>query len=346
MYNIGFWNCIDYQNNKNYFFKSKREDILGENSIETLRSLFSKKKSFDYNIEFLDLKYFFDYDAIIFSNWPYNKKIEKLLKKRIKPNYLLATEGPTIDKNTWKKSNHLYFKKVFTWDDSLVNSDRNKYIKINFPCYKEKNYKTNFKKKKFLISISSNKKNSHINDLYRERLAFINWAEKNNFFEFDFYGFGWNKYLTDNKYLLKFLSTFKFLNFLFIKKYKNYKGEYYGIKQNLMKKYKFAICFENSKNYNGWVTEKIFHCFFSGCVPIYYGAKNISNIIPQNCYIDYKMFKNKKKLILYLQSLTDKDLDLFKKNIFSYLQSKKFNENFTLEVFFKTVFNEIKKDLK
>ena len=161
MYNIGFWNCIDYQNNKNYFFKSKREDILGENSIETLRSLFSKKKSFDYNIEFLDLKYFFDYDAIIFSNWPYNKKIEKLLKKRIKPNYLLATEGPTIDKNTWKKSNHLYFKKVFTWDDSLVNSDRNKYIKINFPCYKEKNYKTNFKKKNFLSLFQVTKK-THI----------------------------------------------------------------------------------------------------------------------------------------------------------------------------------------
>ena len=49
MYNIGFWNCIDYQNNKNYFFKSKREDILGENSIETLRSLFSKKNPSQIN---------------------------------------------------------------------------------------------------------------------------------------------------------------------------------------------------------------------------------------------------------------------------------------------------------
>ena len=283
---------------------------------------------------------------IIFSNWPTNKKIAKLLKKRTKPNYLLALEGPTIDKETWKKTNHIYFKKIFTWNDSLVSKNNKKYIKINFPCYQRKNYKISFKKQNFLISISSNKKNNNKNDLYKKRLEFINWAENNNFFEFDFYGYGWINNNLKNRYILKTLKIFKFLNLFFKKKYKNYKGEYLGIKKTLMKRYKFALCFENAKNYNGWITEKIFHCFFSGCIPIYYGAKNISEIIPSNCFIDYRKFKNNKDLILFLQSIDNKVFINYIKNISKFLESKKFKNHFTLEVFAGKIFKEIKKDFK
>ena len=111
-----------------------------------------------------------------------------------------------------------------------------------------------------------------------------------------------------------------------------------------MKNYKFAICFENSKNYNGWITEKIFHCFFSGCIPIYYGAKNISKIIPENCYIDFRNFKSNKDLILFLKRIDQKDFEKYIKNISLYLSSEKFIKHFTLDVFTKTIFQEIKKD--
>ena len=113
-----------------------------------------------------------------------------------------------------------------------------------------------------------------------------------------------------------------------------------------MKEYKFALCFENSKNYNGWITEKIFHCFFSGCIPIYYGAKNITNIIPSNCFVDYRKFKSKKDLILFLQNIDDKEFKNYIKNISKFLSSAKFNNHFNIQIFTKRIFKEIQNDLK
>ena len=345
MMKIGFWQCIDYQNNSKYFFRKDKRFILGENPIETFQQLFLKKFNFNYKIELLKLDKFHDYDAIIFSNWPTNKLIANLLKQRTKPNYLLALEGPTIDKETWKKSNHIYFHKVFTWNDSLIRSNKKKYIKINFPCYKKENYNISFKKKKFLISISSNKTNNHRNDLYKTRLDFINWAEENNYNKFDFYGYGWKDIKIENRYISELFRIFKFLNLIFQKKYSNYKGEYFGIKKKLMKNYKFAICFENSKNYQGWITEKIFHCFFAGCVPIYYGASNISEIIPKNCFIDYRNFKNNEDLVHFLESMSNMTFQNYIKNIKKYLLSNHFKNNFGIDFFANTVINEIKNNL-
>ena len=343
---IGFWHCIDYQNKSKLFFSKNKKLVLGENSVETLQSLFFIKLKFNYKIELLNIKKFHEYDAIIFSNWPRNNSIINLLKKRSKPNYLLALEGPTIDPATWKKSNHVYFKKIFTWNDLLIKSNKKKYIKINFPCYKKEKYNFNFKKKNFLISISSNKINFHRNDLYKERLNFINWAEKNNYDKFDFYGYSWMTPKFKNRYIDKIFRTFSFLNFFVKKKiYKNYKGEYSGLKKTLMKNYKFAICFENSKNYTGWVTEKIFHCFFAGCVPVYYGASNITNFIPKNCFIDFRKFKNNKELILFLENMNEKTFQSYIKNIKQYLLSDNFTKNFGENVFPSTIIKQIKDDL-
>jgi hypothetical protein len=46
-------------------------------------------------------------------------------------------------------------------------------------------------------------------------------------------------------------------------------------------KYKFIICFENSKT-NGYITEKIFNVFLSGSIPIYDGAPNIGDYVNIN----------------------------------------------------------------
>jgi hypothetical protein len=39
-------------------------------------------------------------------------------------------------------------------------------------------------------------------------------------------------------------------------------------KKNTLEKYKFSICYENARDIPGYITEKIFDCFFAGCVPI------------------------------------------------------------------------------
>ncbi len=50
--------------------------------------------------------------------------------------------------------------------------------------------------------------------------------------------------------------------------------------------YKFIICFENSSN-DGYITEKIFNCFFAKTIPIYWGSNVSSNYFNTESYINY-----------------------------------------------------------
>lgn len=54
---------------------------------------------------------------------------------------------------------------------------------------------------------------------------------------------------------------------------------------NIFNKYKFIICFENSYD-NGYITEKIFNCFFARTIPIYKGSPIINNYINRESFID------------------------------------------------------------
>jgi len=52
-------------------------------------------------------------------------------------------------------------------------------------------------------------------------------------------------------------------------------------KKDVLAKYKFHLAFENS-NTRDYVTEKIFHAFYAGTVPVYLGAPNIDDFCPSN----------------------------------------------------------------
>lgn len=41
----------------------------------------------------------------------------------------------------------------------------------------------------------------------------------------------------------------------------------------------------------GYITEKIFDCFFPGVIPIYWGAENVTDYIPQDTFIDRRNLK-------------------------------------------------------
>jgi hypothetical protein len=56
-------------------------------------------------------------------------------------------------------------------------------------------------------------------------------------------------------------------------------------KISLLKSYRYNICAENS-HHAGYVTEKIFEAFYSGCVPIYWGSSPVEpQIIHQDSFI-------------------------------------------------------------
>jgi hypothetical protein len=101
----------------------------------------------------------------------------------------------------------------------------------------------------------------------------------------------------------------------------------------IFNKYKFIICFENSKT-DGYITEKIFNVFLSKSIPIYDGAPNINNYINKNSYISYEYNKiiNKIKLLSSNEKLYN-----------MYISSNKISEKYNNENWtklFKTFINE------
>jgi hypothetical protein len=94
-------------------------------------------------------------------------------------------------------------------------------------------------------------------------------------------------------------------------------------KSATLSKYKFALCLENSI-LKGWTTEKIFDCFFAGTVPVYWGAPDVTDYIPKNCFIDKREFPDYGDLRTYLRSLSERDVREYKENARAFINSPAF----------------------
>jgi hypothetical protein len=70
---------------------------------------------------------------------------------------------------------------------------------------------------------------------------------------------------------------------------------YHSHYENLKKinEYKFCLCFESTyhpfHSYD-FITERIFNCFKSKTIAVYYGCFNIEDYVPKNLFIDYRDF--------------------------------------------------------
>jgi hypothetical protein len=77
---------------------------------------------------------------------------------------------------------------------------------------------------------------------------------------------------------------------------------------NLYKNYKFVIAMEN-KCKDGYITEKIINAFYSGAIPIYWGASNINEIFNKNAFINVNDFKSFDDCVNYVINMTDEQIE-------------------------------------
>jgi len=108
-------------------------------------------------------------------------------------------------------------------------------------------------------------------------------------------------------------------------------------KLNTLSKYKFSICFENIKDQSGYITEKIFDCFFARTVPVYLGADNVKDYIPENTFIDMRNFKNIDEMYEYLLSISEECYIEYLKNIVSFLNSAAFKDIFSADAYVERI---------
>ncbi len=262
------------------------------------------------------------------------------------PTYLINLETAEVKPDNWKISNLSKYKKIFTWNDDLIDNEN--IIKINFPneIAIEDDFIDYERRKIDFVLIAGNKtlrvKSPH--DLYSERVRIIKYLEKEGY-NFHLYGHGWSNVAAKSDFLNKL--TRLLLKYTIIplgfKNFKSYRGSIKH-KKDILRSAKFCICYENVSGYNGYITEKIIDSFMSGCVPVYWGANNITDHIPSSTFVDRRNFASNKDLVKYLNNIEENEYTKYQQNIRQFLTSEKVYK-FSSEYFAATIVDTIVKDI-
>jgi alpha(1,3/1,4) fucosyltransferase len=327
--------CFVCDQKENKIFDDKDPLLNRDNCLYSICLLKKELEKIGYDLSTPDINKINDSDFVIYVEMPTilpnNSDIAK--------SFLILYECEVIRPDNWIFENHKKFKKIFTWNDNLI--DNSKYFKINFsqqiPISIDHNVKI---KSKLCTIIAGNKKINHPLELYSKRIEAIRWFECNHPEDFDLYGSNWKNYE-------KLIQLTKFLEIPIIKNnipklfniFPSYKGKI-PCKNEILKQYKFCICYENARDIPGYITEKIFDCFFAGCVPIYWGASNISDHIPEGTFIDKREFSSYKNLFDYLKYMDNYEYNKILTNINLFLTSDKVYP-FSAEYFAKTLIEQI-----
>jgi len=332
-----FHNYHNMFNENNALFEN-RHSPLGDDLLRPFQILRERAMSMGISIGTESVIPLAEADAIVFVDLPDTNLPKALpLMYSDKPKYLIILESLTI-RQLGDKELLRPFRKILTYDDSMIDNDRILKINYSFDLPREISIDSR-SKEKFCVMIASNKKSSHPLELYSERVKAIRWFEKNHPEDFDLYGRGWDLYHFGTRFPLRRLNRYQVLKRAFARKFPSCRG---GIerKKPVLERYKFAICYENLKDVPGYITEKIFDCFFSGCIPVYLGANNISDHIPDNCYIDRRKFVDYSSLYDFLVSLSDAELETYHHNIRAFLASHR-AEAFSIDRFCSVIAKEI-----
>lgn len=293
--------------NNEKFFENKMFDINSSANVNNLMQPFAEMKhTFESNGDTINTIDMYSNpeqaDYILFLDWSpeyFIKLIDRGLNDRLV--YCNGEPDTVRPENSAEGYNNLILKifpYVMTWNRRLVDNKRIFYRTIPY-TFVNKFDDTPLNEKKLITSISANKHSNQKNELYTTREQLISYFENEIPDEFDFYGTNW-----------------KSIN------HPAYKGSP-DDKFTIYHKYKFAIAFENTKNVTGYITEKIFDCICSGIVPIYLGADDILDYVPNECFVDYRNFHSPKELLSFISNMSETEYMGYIESQKEFLQSRK-----------------------
>lgn len=249
---------------------------------------------------------------------PRDPQIETVIKKHPKErSMLIIGEPPSVSTLSYEKNNHVFYKKAYTYFNELVDNSFYFLFYYPQPFLKVCDTMVPFSQKKLCTTVIGEHTSNHPDELYTARKSILSFFEKNYSYNFDFYGWGWNS-----------------LN------HPCYRGPIAN-KLPFLCNYKFAICYENMKS-TTYITEKIFDALHAGCVPIYWGAKEITSLIPFKAYILREDFNTDEELYNYLNTMTEAEYQQYLKAADEFFKSSyasKFSIDFFVNMMVAAIFD-------
>lgn len=233
---------------------------------------------------------------------------------------LIMQEPPVYAPETWDKHYHDKFDYVFTFDETLV--DNKKYFYYSFAVDTE--YfsipeivsEEVYKRRTLAVNVSNAVQRQidpdYPNCTHYRRYKTIKWYGRHYPHDFGFYGGTFRK----RDYYFQYRGARLVRQLVPSDIYRRiaaylqrdlinvFRGELKPLEKfDVIKNYNFYYCYENSTDINGYISEKIFDCFYNGLVPIYWGAPNIGELIPYNCYIDGSKYESEEELYSFIKTM-------------------------------------------
>jgi hypothetical protein len=261
-------------------------------------------------------------------------------------------ECPTVDPLMYRELNAAqhFFKRIYSWSDS---ASLEPFVGGPLRCLALK-WPQSFNAvheriwantdRGFLVMLNSNRLPRYetpCRELYSERMRAIAYFSQTG--DIDLYGNGWDGptyrvgpwYVPGTFGRIRMPGTVQIAGRRLVAAWqrifpeprlvaarKVYKG-FARSKSETLGRYTFALCFENSV-LKGWITEKIFDCFFAGTIPVYWGAPDIEEHIPADCFVDRRQFRDYADLASYIKSLGAADIRSYRQHAREFIESARF----------------------
>lgn len=199
-----------------------------------------------------------------------------------------------------------HFEKVYVHNIvgdgySLKNVDQTRLRKLYWPQPYlgpvEPYFSQSNRLKKLVVIAGSHNPRFRKPELYSERIRAV--AELVNQDAIDLYGRGWDRTFSRHNAWWPYWRNRSAIA-------RAYKGPCVS-KLEVLSQYNFSLCFENMP-LQGYITEKIFDCLYAGTVPVYWGAPDVAQYIPRDCWIDATQFESYNEMWTHLQGISDDQL--------------------------------------
>lgn len=269
------------------------------------------------------------------------------LSPRSVPRYLLALENPNINKLNASSDYCARFDLAFAWDVRLQHLPNVVPILIPHPMVWQ-DFPGPQQRPVFSCLINANKAFKEVlaTDLYVERLKTIRWYEKHAPGHFELYGLGWNKAtpaFTAAGRLARLGSRLK-TRLFGTPPFPSYRGEL-SDKGEVLRRARFSWCYENNRDISNYVTEKMLDSLVHGCVPVYWGADNVAELVPPDCYVDRRRFRNTAEVHQHLLAIDDARYLRYQQAIRDFLSSPA-ARRFSADQVMQTVVDRVCADLQ
>jgi alpha(1,3/1,4) fucosyltransferase len=201
--------------------------------------------------------------------------------------FLMITEPPSLLPYLYHPNVKHFFGTIFTMLDDYV--DGQTYIKFHHPhtrdIVKLPASLPDFDQRKLCAMILSNYPPSrHPKDLYSERRKLAEFYKDNE--DFDLYGGGWDGY-------------------------HRWKGAFTGDRLTIFQNYRFNFAYDNTRDLPGYMSDRLIDTIYGGGVPIYWGASNITDYVPKECFIDRRDFASNEEVYQFIKSMDCKTFETY-----------------------------------